>query len=68
MPNIHGALFALRALVKPGLIIPGIRVDSKILHLDYDSLSNRSKLSPGWTLRPSEMQGIQEWYSIETIA
>ncbi|KAF8601603.1 hypothetical protein BDV93DRAFT_524563, partial [Ceratobasidium sp. AG-I] len=39
MSNLHGALFALRALVKPSLIIPGIKVDT-IARLDFAALRN----------------------------
>ncbi|QRV97864.1 phosphatidylglycerophosphatase GEP4, mitochondrial [Ceratobasidium sp. AG-Ba] len=37
MPNVHGALFALRALGRPGRIVPGIKVDT-IARLDFVAL------------------------------
>ncbi|KAG9125379.1 hypothetical protein FRC07_007826 [Ceratobasidium sp. 392] len=37
MLNLHGSLFALRALVKPGLLVPGIKVDT-IARLDFAAL------------------------------
>ncbi|KAG8776344.1 hypothetical protein FRC12_000971 [Ceratobasidium sp. 428] len=37
MLNLHGSLFALRALVRPGLVVPGIKVDT-IARLDFAAL------------------------------
>ncbi|KAG9082527.1 hypothetical protein FRC06_004953 [Ceratobasidium sp. 370] len=37
MLNLHGSLFALRALVRPGLVVPGFKVDT-IACLDFAAL------------------------------
>ncbi|KAG9076487.1 hypothetical protein FS749_011742, partial [Ceratobasidium sp. UAMH 11750] len=37
MLNLYGSLFALRALVRPGLVVPGIKVDT-IARLDFVAL------------------------------
>ncbi|KAG8762516.1 hypothetical protein FRC11_009121 [Ceratobasidium sp. 423] len=37
MPNLHGSIFALRAFLRPGLLVPGIKVDT-IARLDFAAL------------------------------
>ncbi|KAJ1300000.1 hypothetical protein OPQ81_011834 [Rhizoctonia solani] len=37
MSNLHGSIFALRTLVRPGLLVPGIKVDT-IARLDFAAL------------------------------
>ncbi|KAH7329742.1 mitochondrial PGP phosphatase-domain-containing protein [Rhizoctonia solani] len=37
MSNLHGSIFALRALLRPGLLVPGIKVDT-IARLDFAAL------------------------------
>ncbi|CAE7214600.1 unnamed protein product [Rhizoctonia solani] len=37
MPNLHGSVFALRALLRPGLLVPSIKVDT-IARLDFAAL------------------------------